>query len=234
MAAHKRVAARRRKQEQRPLRALKARARRILGALDKAHPDARIYLDFQTPLQLLVATVLAAQCTDEKVNQITPVLFERYPSAEALARADQSQLEQMVRPTGFFRQKARSVRECCRAIVEEHGGKVPADLDALTRVRGVGRKTANVVLANAFGIAALPVDTHVLRVGTRLGLAEGTDADKVEQQLCEVIPEERWIRAGHLLGTHGRRICTAKKPDHENCPVKGLCDFYRALEAATG
>ncbi len=198
----------------------------ILDRLEEAHPDARIYLDYERPLELLVATILAAQCTDERVNKVTPGLFERWPDAEALADADREELEEEVRSTGFYHRKAESVQKCCRAIVEEHDGEVPQDLDALTDIPGVGRKTANVVLSNAFGRQAIAVDTHVKRVSTRLGLAEGKTTDKIEKELCEVIPEERWTRATLLMGTHGRRICTAKSPDCENCPVNDLCDYY--------
>jgi len=206
--------------------AQRRRAVRILDVLERVHPDARIYLDFETPLQLLVATILSAQCTDEKVNQVTPELFRRYPTAEKLARARQSTIENLVKSTGFFRQKARSVRECCRIIAERYGGQVPADIDALTAIPGVGRKTANVVLANAFGQQAIAVDTHVHRVANRLGLASSRYADRVEEELCAVIPRERWTRSTHLLGTHGRRLCTARKPDCPNCPVKDFCEYY--------
>jgi len=206
--------------------AQRRRAVRILDVLERVHPDARIYLDFETPLQLLVATILSAQCTDEKVNQVTPELFRRYPTAEKLARARQSTIENLVKSTGFFRQKARSVRECCRIIAERYGGQVPADIDALTAIPGVGRKTANVVLANAFGQQAIAVDTHVHRVANRLGLASSRYADRVEEELCAVIPRERWTRSTHLLGTHGRRLCAARKPDCPNCPVKDFCEYY--------
>ncbi len=203
------------------------KAAEILDGLEGAHPDARIYLDYETPLELLVATILAAQCTDERVNQVTPELFERWPTAQDLAEADREELQEVIRSTGFFRRKAESVQKCCRAIVEQHGGEVPQDLDALTNVPGVGGKTANVVLSNAFDRQAIAVDTHVKRVSRRLGLAEGKTADKIEKELCELIPEERWTRATHLMGTHGRRICTARKPDCANCPVNELCDYYR-------
>jgi len=205
------------------------RALRILDALEAAHPDARIYLDYESPLQLLVATMLAAQCTDARVNEVTPRLFARYATASALAEADTAELEELIRPTGFFRQKARSVQACCRALVEEHGGGVPDDMDALTRLQGVGRKTASIVLAQAFGHDAIAVDTHVKRVSDRLGLARGSDPDKIERELAAAIPRTRWSRATLLLGTHGRRICTARKPDHAGCPVKWLCDFYQAM-----
>jgi len=207
--------------------ALRKRAVRILDILEKAHPDARVYLDFDGPYQLLVATILAAQCTDEKVNEITPELFRRYPTPADLADADRRELEELIHPTGFFRQKAESLLQCGRALVEEHDGKVPGDLEALTSIRGVGRKTAAVVIGNAFGGQAIAVDTHVKRVSTRLGLASGNTPQKVERELCHIIPEERWTRATHLIGTHGRRICTARKPDHEGCPVNKLCDFYQ-------
>ncbi len=197
--------------------------------LERTHPDARIYLNFESPLQLLVVTILAAQCTDEKVNEIAPVLFKRYPTAAALAAAGQSTIEDIIRPTGFFRQKARSIRGCCRTIVQQHGGEVPADLDKLTKIGGVGRKTANIVLGNAFGQQAIAVDTHVHRVANRIGLAAGRYPDKVEGQLCAVIPRERWTRSTQLLGTHGRRICTARKPDCHNCPVNRLCDFRQDM-----
>ena len=212
-------------------RPLKARARKVLDALGKAHPDARVYLDYSTPLQLLVATILAAQCTDERVNQVTPRLFARYRTAADLAEAKPADLEEIVRPTGFFRQKARSVQACCRALTQEHGGEVPADCEALTGIRGVGRKTANVVLAGAFGRQAIAVDTHVKRVATRLGLTGASLPDKIERALCAIIPQERWSRASLLLGTHGRRACAARRPDHAGCPVRELCDFYTAMRA---
>lgn len=202
------------------------KATEILDRLEEEHPDARIYLDYDSPLQLLVATILAARCTDERVNEVTPELFERYPTAKELAEAAEAEVQELVRSTGFYRQKTERVQECCRIIAEDHDGEVPADLDALTEMPGIGRKTANVVLGNAFDQQAIAVDTHVRRVATRLGLAEGSNADKIESQLCEAIPEERWTRATQLLTTHGRRICTAKNPDCESCPVSGLCDYY--------
>jgi endonuclease III len=210
---------------------LKKRAKRILDILEKAHPDARIYLDFDGPFQLLIATILAAQCTDEKVNQITPELFRRYPDAAALAAADPKDLEELIHATGFFRQKTKSLLACSRALVEEHGGGVPQDVEALTAIQGVGRKTAAVVIGNAFGGQAIAVDTHVRRVSTRLGLAKSSAPEKIERELCAIIPEERWTRATQLIGTHGRRVCTAKDPDHEGCPVNKLCDFYQDMGA---
>ena len=210
---------------------LPRKAARILDALEKAHPDARVYLDFDGPFQLLIATILSAQCTDDKVNEITPELFRRYPTAAELAAADPGDVEKLVHSTGFFRQKTRSVLECSRVLAEQHGGRVPNDMQALTGIKGVGRKTASVVISNAFGGQAVAVDTHVMRVSVRLGLARARTPEKVEAQLCAVIPEGRWTRATHLLGTHGRRICHAKKPDCEHCPVSKLCDFYQNLAA---
>ncbi len=219
--------------EKKPPRGKMARKRacEILDRLEQEHPDARVYLDYETPLQLLLATILAAQCTDEKVNEITPRLFERYPTAEELAKADREGLEALLRPTGFFRQKARSVQEACRVIAEEHGGEVPADREALTAISGVGRKTANIVLIEAFGQDAIAVDTHVKRLATRLGMTASKTVDAMEKDLCALIPEERWGRATLLLGTHGRRVCAAKKPDHEGCALNELCAFYRDMQS---
>ena len=220
---------RRRAEPPKPTAAARAKARQILDLLEGRHPDARIYLDFRGPFELLIATIIAAQCTDERVNEVTPVLFARYPTPAGLASARADDVQQIIRTTGFFRQKTASIVECAKAVCEQHGGQVPADLEALTRIRGVGRKTANVVLANAFGQQAVAVDTHVERVSARLGLATAKAPDKIEQQLCALIPQDRWTRATQLLGTHGRRICMAKKPDCEHCPVNRLCDYYQGL-----
>ncbi len=206
---------------------LAKRANGILDILEKTYPGARIYLDFKGPYQLLIATILAAQCTDEMVNQITPELFRRYPDPAALAKADPKALEELIHATGFFRQKTKSLLACSKALIEEHGGEVPGDVEALTAIRGVGRKTAAVVISNAFGGQAIAVDTHVKRVSTRLGLAKTNTPEKIERELCAVIPEKRWTRATQLIGTHGRRTCTARKPDCEHCPVNKLCDFYQ-------
>jgi len=203
------------------------RAREILDILGETHSEARIYLHYEGPLQLLVATILAAQCTDEKVNEVTPELFERYPTAADLAAAPEGTLEKMLRPTGFFRQKAASVREVCRTIAEQHDGNVPDDFETLRQMPGIGRKTANIVLGEAFGRHTLAVDTHVKRVSTRLGLASKKDPDRIEEELCALIPHQRRWQATLVFGTHGRRICTAKKPDCENCPVNHLCGYYQ-------
>jgi endonuclease-3 len=203
----------------------KARARSVLARLRGAYPDARIALDFTTPLELLVATILSAQCTDERVNRVTPVLFRRYGSARALAEAAPRALEQEIMSTGFFRAKARALLGMARALVERHGGEVPAHRDALVALPGVGLKTANVVLGNAFGQPALAVDTHVFRVSQRLGLARSDDAEEIHDQLVTVVPRRQWTAATHLLITHGRRTCVARRPACPVCPVRDLCPW---------
>jgi endonuclease-3 len=205
--------------------ARRARARKVLAALARAYPDAGIALRFSTPLELLVATILSAQCTDERVNQVTPALFRRYPAAADYARADQSALETAIHSTGFFRAKARSITGMARALVERHGGKVPADREALTALPGVGLKTANVVLGNAFGQDALAVDTHVFRVSQRLGLARSDDADALHDRLVAVLPRGSLTRTSHLLIVHGRRTCTARRPACPVCPVRAHCPW---------
>jgi endonuclease III len=205
--------------------ARRARARKILTSLQRAYPDARIALDFSTPLELLVATILSAQCTDERVNMVTPGLFRKYPTAHALATADPAKLEDEIRSTGFFRAKTRSLLGMARGLVERHEGKVPADRDALTALPGVGLKTANVVLGNAFGQDALAVDTHVFRVSQRLGLARSDDPEEVHDQLVSVLPKGRLTQGTHLLIIHGRRTCLARKPACPRCPVRALCPW---------
>jgi endonuclease-3 len=203
----------------------RARARKILAHLRRDYPAARLALDFTTPLELLVATILAAQCTDERVNTVTPPLFRKYRTARAWASADPSALEEEVRSTGFYRAKARSIRAMAAALVERHGGEVPRTRDALVALPGVGLKTANVVLGNAFGEPAIAVDTHVFRVSQRLGLAKSDDADAVHDQLVEVLPRASWTQACHLMTTHGRRTCTARTPACPTCPVRALCPW---------
>jgi endonuclease III len=205
--------------------AKRARARKILDALQRAYPDAKIALDFQTPLQLLIATILSAQCTDERVNMVTPGLFKTYPTAQALAKAKPAMLEQEIRSTGFFRSKARSLLGMAQGLVARHGGEVPRDRDALTELPGVGLKTANVVLGNAFGVDALAVDTHVFRVSQRLALAKSEDPDEIHDQLVAILPKARLTQATHLLITHGRRTCAARKPACPACAVRALCPW---------
>jgi endonuclease III len=203
----------------------RARARKILQRLERAYPDAKIALDFDTPLQLLVATILSAQCTDERVNMVTPALFRTYPTAQALARAKPAALERAIRSTGFFRAKARSLLGMAQALVDRHGGEVPRQREALTELPGVGLKTANVVLGNGFGVDALAVDTHVFRVSQRLGLARSEDANEVHDQLVDVLPRGRLTRSTHLMIVHGRRTCVARKPACPVCPVRDLCPW---------
>jgi endonuclease III len=208
-----------------PLEAKKTRARKILTALERAYPDATIALHFTTPLELLVATILSAQCTDERVNQVTPALFRTYRSAADYARAKPEPLEKAIHSTGFFRAKAKAIVGMARALVDEHGGEVPRARDALVSLPGVGLKTANVVLGNAFGEPAIAVDTHVFRVSQRLGLARSEDSVQIHDQLCEVLPRRSWTRASHLFQAHGRRTCTARKPACPVCPVRALCPW---------
>lgn len=196
----------------------------IMRRLRETHPDARCALDHSNPLELLVATILSAQCTDERVNQVTPALFEKYPTANAFANADRAELEEAIRSTGFFRQKAGYIQEACQVIAHEYDGDVPADMAALVELPGVARKTANVVLGVAFGIAdGVVVDTHVKRLAQRLALSEETNPDKIERDLMALVPREEWIDFGHLLIFHGRRVCHARRPDCPNCVLNDLC-----------
>lgn len=205
-------------------RARRERAGEILARLKRAYPETRLALDFQTPLQLLMATVLAAQCTDERVNQVTPALFRRYPAAGDYAAADTLELEEMVRTTGFFRNKARALKNLGIALIAEHGGEVPASLELLVALPGVGRKTANVVLGNAFGRnEGVAVDTHVQRLSRRLFLTQEEDPEKIERDLTAILPREEWTRFALLLQDHGRKICKARKPECAVCPVADLC-----------
>ena len=205
--------------------AKRARARKIVRGLKKAYPDAKIALDFRNPLELLVATILSAQCTDERVNMVTPALFEKYRTARDYAAADAAALEQDVRSTGFYRAKSRSIVGMAKALVDRHGGEVPRSRESLTELPGVGLKTANVILGNAFGEQAIAVDTHVFRVSQRLGLARSEDPDQIHDQLLDVLPKTELTLTTHLLQSHGRRCCAAKKPLCPACPVKTLCPW---------
>jgi endonuclease-3 len=205
--------------------AKQARARKILDLLAAAYPDAKCALNFSDPFQLLVATILSAQCTDERVNLVTPALFKKYPTPRELTRARTPSLEKLIRSTGFFRAKSRSLLGMARGLVESHGGQVPDDRDALMALPGIGLKTANVVLGNAFGREAVTVDTHVFRVSQRLGLARAEDPDEIHDQLLQVLPADRLTQASHLLIFHGRRVCFARKPACPVCPVRQLCPW---------
>ena len=197
--------------------------KKIMRRLRKAYPEAACGLRHADPLQLLVATILSAQCTDARVNLVTPSLFARYPTAADFARASSEDLENMIHSTGFFRAKARSIREACRDIVERHGGQVPDDMDALTKLRGVGRKTANVVLGDAFGRPGITVDTHVRRLSNRLGLTDQKDPVKIEYDLMEIIPRREWTDFSHMTIFLGREICPARKPRCSVCPMGDIC-----------
>jgi endonuclease-3 len=205
--------------------------RDILHALDKLesqHPDADTELDYSTPFELLVATILSAQSTDARVNMVTPALFKKYPDAKRLARAKLPQLEQAIHSTGFFRAKAKSLVGMSAALVAKYGGDVPASIDALVELPGVGRKTANVVLGHALGVPGLPVDRHVLRVSNRIGIAEGDDPVLVEEQLCAAVPKERWTRTSDTLILHGRRICRPT-PLCDQCAVRDDCEYFATI-----
>ena len=197
----------------------------ILKILDELYPDAECSLVFHDPLQLLISTILSAQCTDERVNKVTRALFDKYRSAKAFAEAPLEQLEQEVKSTGFYHNKALAIRETCKILDNQFGGQVPADLEALVKLPGIGRKTANVVLGNSFGIPGIVVDTHVGRVSARLGLTGEKDPDKIERDLMALIPKEKWIKFSHQLIQHGRRICIARKPKCSICPLRPHCIY---------
>ena len=204
--------------------ARKRRAQGILRGLHKLYPDAHCELDFKGPLQLLVATILSAQCTDKRVNMVAPALFKKYPTAQALAAADLTALEGEIRSTGFFRSKAMSIREAAKTLAERFGGQVPKTMDELLELRGVARKTANVVLGTAYGIASgIVVDTHVIRLSYRLGLTDEKDPRKIEQDLIAVVPKKDWIYFGHAMIWHGRRVCSAAHPDCPGCGLNKIC-----------
>jgi endonuclease-3 len=196
----------------------------IVSRLRRAYPDAQCALQFSTPLELLIATILSAQCTDTRVNLVTAELFARYKTAADFARLPLAKLERAIQSTGFFRNKARNIRDGCRILVEQHGGEVPRDLESLVALPGVGRKTANVVLGTAFGIASgVVVDTHVGRIVLRLGLTQHRDPIKVEQDLCRLLPRREWVAFSHRLIAHGRSICSARKPKCPSCSLLSLC-----------
>ena len=204
------------------------RAREIYDRLAEHYPDAKCALDYRTPYQLLVATILSAQCTDKRVNMVTPALFKRYRTPAAMADANPEELEEMIRSTGFFRNKTKSLLGMSRALVERHRGRVPEQLDALVKLPGVGRKTANVVLGNAFDVnEGVVVDTHVTRLSQRLGFTRQTDPVRIEQDLMRLFPTERWTMLAHLLIEHGRRICDARKPKCESCFLNDVCPSSR-------
>ena len=202
----------------------KGRVKRIIEILKKDYPDARTALGFSSPLELLVATVLSAQCTDERVNRVAKDLFKKYRSAEDYARVDLAELEGDIWPTGFFRNKAKSIKAFCTALAEKFNGDVPNNLEDLVSLPGIGRKTANLVLSEAFGIPGIVVDTHVLRLSKLIGLSKNTDPTKVEFDLMEIVPQENWGLFSNLLILHGRAICIARRPRHQECKILDLCE----------
>lgn len=205
-------------------RARAARVREIISGLRKAYPDAHCELEHSSPLQLLIATILSAQCTDKQVNLATPALFRKYRSAADYAQAPVAALEQDIRRLGFFRNKARSIRACCQTLVEKHRGKVPRTMAELVELGGVGRKTANVVLGNAFGLSeGVVVDTHVMRLSQRLGLTKQTQPERIERDLMPLVPRTQWTLFSHWLIWHGRRRCSARKPDCAGCEIRRFC-----------
>lgn len=206
-------------------KSLKARTAKIDRALERAYPDAGCALEFEDPLQCLVSTVLSAQCTDKKVNTVTPTLFAAYPDAAAFAAAGPEDIEPHIRSLGLFRAKAKNIVAACRLLVDKYGGKVPPDMDELTALPGVGRKTANCVLLNAFGLPGVMCDTHMCRVTRRLGLHELDDPDKIEMAIKDLLPESRWGDFSHRVIVHGRECCHARTPRCDACPLNDLCPF---------
>jgi endonuclease-3 len=204
-------------------REARVRARQALRVLHRDYPAAGVTLDFSSPLELLVATILSAQSTDRKVNELTPALFAKYPDARAYANADRRELEQAIRPSGFYHNKAKSIQECCRVLLEKHGGEVPNEMKELVELPGVGRKTANVLLAGYWHQPAIPVDTHVIRLACRLGLTRNTDPVKIEFDLQKLAPRKDWAFLSHSLILHGRQVCIARKPKCPECRMNRFC-----------
>ena len=204
------------------------RVSKIITALKRAHPDAKLALDFSTPLELLVALILAAQCRDVLVNEVTPALFRKYRTAQDWTKLPESDVSRI----SFFRQKTRSIHGTAQMLAEKHAGKVPDDLDALLELPGVGRKTANAILANAFGHPAIVVDTHTWRLSQRLGLTKQDDQDKIEADLVQIVPKKDWVKFCHLLQFHGRRVCTARKPNCPACSINKLCPWPEKTKAS--
>jgi endonuclease-3 len=211
----------------------RARAPQVLATLQAGYPDARTELQFSTPFELLVATVLSAQATDVSVNAATPALFARYPDAQAMSLAEPADLEPLIRTIGLYRGKARNLVALARLLLERHGGEVPNDFEAVVALPGAGRKTANVVLSNAYGYPAIAVDTHVGRLARRLGLSVQTNPDKVEADLGRLFPRDRWVFLHHALILHGRRVCMARKPDCPVCPMRDFCPKIGVIQPET-
>ena len=205
------------------LKKRKERARIVYDTLDPLYTRAKTALRYENAFQLLIATILSAQCTDKQVNQVTPALFRKYKGPADFLRVPEEEIQEDIRPTGFFRNKARSIRNCSRGLLEMYGGEVPDTMEALIELPGVGRKTANCVLGAAFGVPGVVVDTHVKRLALRLGLTENENPDKIEKEIEPLLPRDRWRRFSDLLIYHGREVCKARKPDHEHCAVRAWC-----------
>lgn len=206
-----------------------SRVRTILKKLKELYPDARCALHHKSPFQLLIATILSAQCTDKRVNMVTPALFKQAPTPQTMLELGLEKLKRAISTCGLYQSKAKNILATCKVLLEKHEGKIPKNLEGLTELPGVGRKTANVVLANAFGVPALPVDTHVFRVSQRLGLAQAKTPEQVERQLMEVIPKKDWIDAHHMLILHGRNLCLARNPRCTQCPLTRQCVYYSKI-----
>jgi endonuclease-3 len=205
------------------LKKKRERANLVFEALDPLYTHEKTALKYRTPFQLLIATILSAQCTDKQVNQVTLSLFEKYKNAEDYIKAPIHELEKMIRPTGFYKNKTKSIKGCCQGLADLYGGEVPSTMDALLKLPGVGRKTANCVLGAAFDIPGVVVDTHVKRLALRLGFARNQDPDKIEKDIEKLLPKERWRRLSDILIYHGRAVCRARKPQHDACPLFALC-----------
>jgi len=199
---------------------------KIIALLKRAHPDAKCQLNFKTPFELAIGVILSAQCTDAKVNEITPGLFKKYKNPKGFASAPAEKLEADIRPTGFFKNKTKSIQNCCRKIISDHGGEIPQGMDELLELPGLGRKSANAIRVHAFGKPGIVVDTHVLRVSERLGFTKGKNADKVEAELNDMVPKNQWSIFSNVINIHGRRICTARKPKCPECPIRQLCPSF--------
>ncbi len=204
----------------------KNRAEKIFSVLKKEYPDVKSALNYSNPLQLLISTILSAQCTDERVNIVTKTLFKKYKKPQDFISIKPEELEKDIFSTGFYRQKAKSIRQCCQALIDEYNGKVPSDFEALIKLPGVGRKTASVVAGNAFGIPAIAVDTHVKRLSNLLGFIDSPDPEKIEFKLKELLPEKDWVESSHLLAEHGRNICIARKPKCLKCAIGNYCPSF--------
>jgi len=209
------------------LETLNSKTQEVFRRLRKHHPDATIELTFKSPLELLIATILSAQCTDVKVNEVTPKLFAKFKRPQDYVRRPVTEIEEIIKPTGFFRNKAKNIRGAVAKILAEYDGQVPRKMEELITLPGVGRKTANVILGNAFNTPGLPVDTHVTRLVNRIGLTWQTDAVKIEHELCAMLPKKNWTMFSHTLIFHGRRICNARKPACSICPITDLCDYFQ-------